>query len=221
MPSILIIESDEPTLTLFCEHFTHKGFEAYGTSSMFNALNIARYTPVDAVLLDLRGSPSELADFTSSLRSLPTNPALLVISGRGTELLRIRALDDGADDYLNKPVSFGELLARINAILRRRLESTVLTAGDITINAANRTVTVADRTVPLTQKEYELVTTLAQNPTRVFSKEELLHEIWGYKPLNTSRTLDTHASRLRRKLDPDQGKYVVNCWGVGYRLLGP
>jgi DNA-binding response OmpR family regulator len=92
--------------------------------------------------------------------------------------------------------------------------------GEITIDPSRRKVTVGDREVHLAKKEFTLMRVLASDPTRVFSKDELLRDVWGFKaPAGRTRTLDSHCSRLRRKLDPEEQKYVVNCWGIGYRLV--
>ena len=93
--------------------------------------------------------------------------------------------------------------------------------GEIEINDIEHTVKVSGRYLRLSMKEYALLKVLAAEPSRVFSKEELLREVWGYRSMGHTRTLEAHCSRLRRKLDPDNGRYVVNCWGVGYRLVGP
>jgi DNA-binding response OmpR family regulator len=94
--------------------------------------------------------------------------------------------------------------------------------GEIFVDTARREVRVGDRAVTLANKEFALLRTLASEPTRVFTKQELLRDVWGFRSMGRTRTLDSHASRLRRKLDPESGRYVVNCWGVGYRLIdGP
>jgi DNA-binding response OmpR family regulator len=114
------------------------------------------------------------------------------------------------------------LLARIRAVLRRSapLERDVLEAGEIAIDRRTRRVTVAGEPVVLAGKEYQLLLKLAEDPTRVFTKEELLRDVWGFRSQGRTRTLDSHASRLRRKLaTPGRGPFVVNVWGVGYRLL--
>ena len=92
--------------------------------------------------------------------------------------------------------------------------------GLLSIDPATREVKVGDRDVELANKEFELLRTLASEPQRVFTKDELLRDIWGFESPGRTRTLDSHASRLRRKLDPERGMYVINCWGVGYRLVG-
>ncbi len=146
---------------------------------------------------------------------------MIVLSGRGGGTDRVRGLNAGADDYLTKPFNVEELRARIGAVLRRRASRREgpLRVGELTVDPQRRRVTVGEREVPLAKKEFALLQVLAGDPTRVFSKEELLHDVWGFRNPSRTRTLDSHASRLRRKLDPDHGRYVVNCWGIGYRLL--
>lgn len=120
-----------------------------------------------------------------------------------------------------KPFSYSELRARIGAVLRRRANRREgpRRVGDLTIDPVRRRVTVGERPVPLAKKEFSLLRALATDPTRVFSKEELLLEVWGFRDPGRTRTLDSHASRLRRKLDPEYGRFVINCWGIGYRLV--
>lgn len=124
--------------------------------------------------------------------------------------------DLAADDYLEKPFAYEDLRSRIDAILRRRhsrLDEPV-TVGELTVDPARRKVTVGDREVRLAKKEFTLLRVLASDPTRVFAKEELLRDVWGLRgPTAKTRTLDSHASRLRSKLDPEHRRYVVNCWG--------
>jgi DNA-binding response OmpR family regulator len=135
---------------------------------------------------------------------------------------RVRALERGCDDFLVRPFAYEELLARIRAVLRRTSPAPheVRRAGPITADLATRRVTVGDAAVPLAGKEYELLLKLLTDPTRVFTKEQLLREVWGFRSLGRTRTLDSHASRLRRKLAAaGAGSVVINVWGVGYRLL--
>ena len=135
---------------------------------------------------------------------------------------RVRALERGCDDFLVRPFSYEELLARIRAVLRRTSPPAheVRRAGPIRADLATRSVAVGDTAVALPGKEYELLLKLMSDPTRVFTKEQLLREVWGFRSLGRTRTLDSHASRLRRKLTAAGAKeVVVNVWGVGYRLL--
>jgi len=146
---------------------------------------------------------------------------VIVISGRGAEADRIRGLECGADDYVVKPFAIGEVVARIRIVLRRRdaRRSGPMRVGEIFIDPSRREVTVRGEPVKLANKEFSLLRTLAAEPNRVFTKDELLRDVWGFRSMGRTRTLDSHASRLRRKLDPESGRYVVNCWGVGYRLI--
>ncbi len=120
-----------------------------------------------------------------------------------------------------KPFSYPELKARIAAVLRRRTgrREGHSKVGELTIDPLRRRVTVGDRVISLARKEFTLLRVLANDPTRVYGKDELLREVWGIDDATRTRTLDSHASRLRRKLDPEHGRYVINCWGIGYKLL--
>jgi DNA-binding response OmpR family regulator len=134
---------------------------------------------------------------------------------------RVRALAGGCDDYVVRPFHYDELLARIRAVLRRVAppERDYIVAGELEIDRAARRVLVAGVPVILAAKEYDLLVKLAGDPTRVFTKEELLREVWGFRSLGRTRTLDSHASRLRRKLSAEGGDFVRNVWGVGYSLV--
>lgn len=137
---------------------------------------------------------------------------------------RVRAFRRGCDDYLTRPFHYDELVERMRAVLRRSggLSPAPLVAGPLAIDRRARVVTVAGTRVDLSLKEYELLLHLASDPERVFTKEELLRDVWGFRARSRTRTLDAHASRLRRKLraaDPSV-ELVDNRWGVGYRLLG-
>jgi DNA-binding response OmpR family regulator len=136
---------------------------------------------------------------------------------------RIHAFERGCDDFVPRPFHYEELVARIHAVLRRTQpgERERLAAGPVAIDRATRRVTVRGFPVALAAKEFELLTKLATEPTRVFTKEELLREVWDFVALGRTRTLDSHASRLRRKLAlAGAENCVLNVWGVGYRLLG-
>jgi DNA-binding response OmpR family regulator len=135
---------------------------------------------------------------------------------------RVRALDRGCDDFLVRPFAYEELLARIRAVLRRTMPPAheTMRAGPIVVDLATRSVRVQGQAVALAGKEYELLVKLMSDPTRVFTKEGLLRDVWGFRSLGRTRTLDSHASRLRRKLTAvAPGLFVINVWGVGYRLL--
>ena len=151
----------------------------------------------------------------------PDTP-LLVLTGRDGELDRLRGFERGCDDYMVKPFSYPELRLRIAALLRRAdrgLRRGRLRVGELEVDPPSRNVTLRGRRVELSQKEFALLRTLAAEPTRVFTKEELLRTVWGFRSMGSTRTLDSHACRLRRKLGADGDRFVVNVWGVGYRLI--
>jgi len=137
---------------------------------------------------------------------------------------RVHAFRRGCDDYVARPFDYQELVERIHAVLRRSRPAVqeVLEAGPVRVDTRTRDVRVGGRRIHLSQKEYELLVQLAREPERVFTKAELLYEVWEYRAPARTRTLDSHASRLRRKLrEAGTGQaFVENVWGVGYRLLG-
>lgn len=227
---LVICEDDRATLDLLCDHLTADRFEVLAAPTAADAIRHCQFAQPDLLLLDL-GLPDasgldvlrEIREPDRSVGRFDPRLGVIVLSGRGTERDRVRGLEQGADDYVVKPYSYGELLARIGAVLRRRVgdRESLVRVGEIAINRAERSVKVKDQLIELSSKEFALLGALAVEPTRVYSKEELLREVWGYRSLGHTRTLEAHASRLRRKLDPDEGRFVVNCWGVGYRLVGP
>jgi len=227
---LVVCEDDRATLELLCDHLVADRYEVLAAPTAADALRLCQYNGPDLLLLDLNLPDAsgldvlrELKEPDRALSRFESNLAVIILTGRGTERDRVRGLELGADDYVLKPFSYTELLARIGAVLRRRRSHRVqaVRVGSILIDHEQRTVSVGNRPVRLSTKEFGLLGALAAEPTRVFSKEELLRDVWGYRSIGHTRTLEAHASRLRRKLDPDKGRYVVNCWGVGYRLVGP
>jgi DNA-binding response OmpR family regulator len=213
--ALLLAESEPDTRGFLVRHLSDDGFRVLAAEPA--ELDEADRSSPDLVLL---GDSSALEACRSWNRDVP----VIVLGSPGSDTVdRVRAFERGCDDYVDRPFAYEELLARIKAVLRRtsprpreRLE-----AGGIVIDRATRRVTVDGRVAPLAGKEFELLCRLATDPSRVFTKEDLLREVWGFRSLGRTRTLDSHASRLRRKLgDGSGGPYVVNVWGVGYRLLG-
>ena len=166
------------------------------------------------VLREIRGADGSTGRFDPEL-------PVIVLSGRGSEADRLRGLTAGADDYVVKPFHYPELEARVAAVLRRRAgrRGGPIRVGELVVDSVTRRVTVGDREVRLANKEFALLRALASEPRRVFTKDELLRDVWGFRSQGRTRTLDSHASRLRRKLDPESSRFVFNCWGVGYRLI--
>ena len=145
----------------------------------------------------------------------------VLVLGSGDELAELRALRAGADDWLAMPVRYPVLLARLQALIRRARRSgpTALRIGGLALDVANHTVRVSGTRVELSRMEFALLRHLAADPTRVYTKDELLRDVWGFRAQGRTRTLDSHACRLRHKLAAAGGTYIHNVWGVGYRLL--
>ena len=228
LATVVVCEDDEPTLELLCDHLTADRYEALPAPSASDALRLCHYKQPDLMVLDLVLPDAPGLDVLREIRGSdgvtsrydPRLP-VVVVSGRSSEHDRVRGFAAGADDYLIKPFHYPELAARVRAVLRRResRHEGPLRVGELVIDPATRSVRVGDRSVELANKEFALLRALASEPTRVFTKQELLRDVWGFRSLGRTRTLDSHASRLRRKLDPEHARFVVNCWGVGYRLI--
>jgi DNA-binding response OmpR family regulator len=229
---IVLVEDDPVIREFLADNLTADGYEVFPADSLRDALRHLEYKRPDLAVVDLAlpdGSGLELirriraADGLGS-RLDPTLP-LVIVSGRTGELDRVRGFERGADDYVAKPFSYGELRLRIAAVLRRTRERRHrgrLRVGDLEVDPAAREARVRGQRVELAAKEFALLRTLADAPTRVFTKEELLRDVWGFRSLGSTRTLDSHACRLRQKLGRAGGRFVVNVWGVGYRLVdGP
>jgi len=225
---VVVCEDDAATLELLCDHLNADRFEPLPAPSAGDALRQCQFRTPDLLLLDLGLPDASGLDVLREIRHAERStgrfdPGLpvIVLSGRASEVDRVRGLEEGADDYVPKPFHYAELSARVRAVLRRRSDRRQgpIRVGDLTIDPSQRQVQVEGREVELANKEYELLLALASEPRRVFTKSELLRDVWNFKTMGRTRTLDSHASRLRRKLDPDGGRYVVNVWGVGYRLV--
>jgi DNA-binding response OmpR family regulator len=215
MSCALLLAEPEPRTRGFLErHLREDGFDVVEAldGEAFELLELAR---PDLVL----AADSLAADLCRRATDVP-----IIVLGRADSdpVDRVRAFDGGCDDYVARPFHYEELLARIRAVLRRVSPPTSdrIVVGELLIDRAARRVTVGGTTVVLAAKEYELLVKLAGEPARVFTKEQLLREVWGFRSLGRTRTLDSHASRLRRKLAAVGGDFVRNVWGVGYSLTG-
>ncbi|HEY4279495.1 MAG TPA: response regulator transcription factor [Conexibacter sp.] len=231
-PTILVVEDDRTTRTFLIDNLHADGYDAISAINVEEAITAIDERYPDLVLLDLGLPDRDGLELLHEIRSADgianrIDPALplLVLSGRNSEINRVRTIERGADDVLGKPFSYPELRARVSALLRRsalRSRRGRLRVGPLEVDTAARTVRLHGKPVSLSQKEFALVRTLATDATRVFTKDELLRNIWGYRHLGSTRTLDSHACRLRQKLSREGEVFVVNVWGVGYRLIdGP
>lgn len=226
--SLLVVEDDEATATFLADNLRADGFRVATAGGAGEGLRAIEVRRPDLVLLDLAladGDGLRLLDRVRSADGLASrlDPDLpvIVLSGRAAEPDRVRGFARGADDYLGKPFSYGELLGRIRAVLRRadgRPRRGVLRVGELTLDPLTRRVRLAGAPVHLSAKEFALLHALALEPTRVYPKNELLRDVWGYLSPGATRTVDAHACRLRRKLAGSPRPLVLNVRGVGYRL---
>lgn len=227
--TILVAEEEEMTRSFLYENLSADGYRVLVAPDRAKALALLSTAEPDLILVDVNGDTLGLIDTLRSGEAIAgrADAATPVIAlGRDADRLqRIRLLERGADDVVKKPFAYPELRARIAAVLRRsqlRRSTRVLRAGPLHIDTAGRDARIGDRQLHLSAKEYELLVALASDPHRVFTREELLRSVWGFRCMGRTRTLDSHASRLRQKLcEVTTAKLVVNVWGVGYRLCDP
>jgi DNA-binding response OmpR family regulator len=231
-PTILLVEDDPVLRTFLADNLTADGYDLVLAESLRDGLRELEYGRPDLAIVDLALPDGSGLDLIGRVRSADgvasrLDPALplVVLSGRATELDRVRGFERGADDFVAKPFSYGELRLRLSAMLRRtgdRRGRGRLCVGALELDPAARDVRLHGRPIALSQKEFALLRALMAEPTRVLTKEELLRDVWGFRSLGTTRTLDSHACRLRAKLSVDGDRFVINVWGVGYRLVdGP
>ena len=224
MSAVILAEPETSVRGYLERQLTDDGFQVVEAQEIPEVLDLAERVRPDLVLgaeLELcsrlrEGEPGRFWD---------RDVAVILLGRADADVVdRVRALERGADDYLDRPFSYEELLARIRAVLRRTAprNGEVLRAGDLEIDRPTRCVRVLGQRLALPAREYDLLVKLAEQPTRVFTKDELLREVWGFRAMGRTRTLDSHASRVRRRIATlTETPYVINEWGVGYRLMLP
>lgn len=223
---IVVCSPTEGRLEPICEWLIeHREYSPLPATTAAEAARLCRYTRPELLVVDLDLPGDSGLDLLRGRAEadLLDLPVLLLID-RGDDFEALMEVDPllAVDDTLRKPFDLDELGGRIAAILRRRHSrgDEVVRVGELLIDPPRRKVSVGDREVHLARKEFALLRVLAGDPTRVFSKEELMAAVWGLRrPAGSTRTLDSHASRLRRKLDPEDRRFVVVSWGIGYRLV--
>jgi DNA-binding response OmpR family regulator len=227
--TILVVEDDAATRTFLADNPTADGYELVVADNARDALRLLESKFPDLALIDLGLPDASGFEILRRVRQAdgvatridPATP-LVLLTGRDGELDRVRGFERGADDYICKPFSYPELRGRVAALLRRaryRRRGGRMRVGALEVDPSARTAHLRGAPLDLSQKEFALLRMLAAEPVRVFTKDELLRQIWGFRHMGTTRTLDSHACRLRRKLGVHGDRFVVNVWGVGYRLV--
>jgi DNA-binding response OmpR family regulator len=228
MRTILVVEDEPQIAGLVRDYLEHAGFAVLTASDGAAALATYRARHPDALVLDLGLPRVDGLDVVRAIRRESTVP-IVILTARGDETDRVSGLELGADDYVVKPFSPKELVARVRAVLRRAdatpMSDERIEAGDLELDLARRRVTAAGRRVDLTPTEFELLATLAREPGRVWTRSQLLDAIHGFSLETYERAIDGHIRNLRRKLEPDDAagtpRYVRTVHGVGYALVEP
>jgi two-component system alkaline phosphatase synthesis response regulator PhoP len=223
MKKILIVEDESAIARLIRDYLERAGFLALIASDGETAVTLSRAEKPDLVVLDLGLPKRDGFDVTRQIRQSSDVP-IIIVTARGEETDRIVGLELGADDYLVKPFSPKELVARVRAVLRRvdgrQNDLTVIRTGELELDAARMQATVAGTLVDLTATEFQILATLAREPGRIFTRNQLLDAVHGVAFESYERAIDAHIKNLRRKLEPVPGtpKYIQTVYGVGYRF---
>lgn len=230
VPSVLLVEDDAPTRVFLAENLIADRFAPISAESAEEALEMLGRGRPDVAVVDVGLPGMSGLDLISAVRDGgaddPWDPGMpiMVVSGQSSPHAAVRAIERGADDFVAKPFHYPEVVARLGGLVRRARGATAhgeLRVGPLAVDRHARRATLAGRALDLSAKEFALLVALARDPSRVVTKAELLRDVWGFRSAGRTRTVDSHASRLRRKLAACGGgeRWVVNVWGVGYRLL--
>ncbi|WP_132943869.1 response regulator transcription factor [Tumebacillus sp. BK434] len=230
-PKILVVDDEERIRRLVRMYLERNAFDVEEAEDGQEALDKALENQYDLIVLDLMLPGMDGRDVCAALRQQNNEVPIIMLTAAGDEMSRIHGFELGADDYVVKPFSPRELVMRVKALLKRAIQTTdkeapasvssVLTFQTLTINMDSRRVLCDGEEVSLTPKEYELLCYLAQRPEKVFSREELLRDVWNYQFYGDQRTVDTHIKRLREKLgkaSEQAATMIVTVWGVGYKF---
>jgi DNA-binding response OmpR family regulator len=226
---ILLVEDDDDIADLLELHLSDEGHRVEVVDDGDAGLERALSGEHDLIILDIMLPGTDGFDICRRLRQDKCPTPILMVTAKTEEVDKVLGLELGADDYITKPFSIREVLARVKALFRRvevdqETQSDAAEApielGALVVEPEKRKVEVGGETVDLTSKEFELLLLFAQNPGRAFSRDELLDEVWGYQYSGYSHTVNTHINRLRNKIEPDpsEPRYVKTVWGVGYRF---
>jgi len=221
MPKKILIVDDEPQIVEICrDYLKAAGYETVTASNGVQGLSLARREKPDLVVLDLMMPEMDGLDFTREIRRESDVP-IIMLTARVEETDKLIGLELGADDYITKPFSPRELVARIRVVLRRVVNSPdndTIRAGNVELDRAHYEVHLPDKTVPLTSTEFEILATLMSQPGRIFSRAQLLTATHGVTFESLERAIDSHVRNLRRKLEP--AELIITVHGVGYKFEG-
>jgi two-component system alkaline phosphatase synthesis response regulator PhoP len=226
MPTVLIVDDEPKIVTLARDYLERAGFAVASARDGTSALSAFHSAAPDLIVLDLGLPGRDGLDVTRLVRK-ESNVPIIILTARGEESDKLVGLELGADDYIVKPFSPKELVARVRAVLRRADAAAepadIVRAGDLTLDIPRMHLTVADRPVELTTTEFQLLTALARQPGRIFTRAQLLDAVHGVAFESYERAIDTHIKNLRRKIEPDprRPRYVITVYGVGYKLSEP
>jgi len=224
MPRILIVD-DEPEMVGGLEdNLRFEGYQTIAAGDGTRGLSLAVSEAPDLILLDVMMPGMSGWDVCRQLRARGLDTPVIMLTARGAEVDRVQGLELGADDYITKPFSVRELMARIRAVLRRpgpRQKFEEFAFGDVRVHLRARQAFKAGREVRLTRKEFDLLRYLVEHPGEVITRDRLLDEVWGYDRFPTTRTVDTHILRLRQKFedDPERPAHILTAHGQGYRFV--
>jgi two-component system alkaline phosphatase synthesis response regulator PhoP len=226
MPTVLVVDDEPKIVQLARDYLEHAGFAVLAAGDGASALQAARIRQPDLIVLDLGLPGLDGLEVMRSIRAAGSTP-IVVLTARDTELDRVLGLELGADDYVTKPFSPRELVARVRAVLRRSERAVEprerLEVGELVLDVPRLRTTVAGRAADLTATEFEILATMAREPGRVFTRSQLLDAVHGVAFESYERAIDAHIKNIRRKLEPDPARprFVQTVYGVGYRVAEP
>jgi DNA-binding response OmpR family regulator len=219
---ILIVEDDEVIMGTLAYNLSRQGFGVKGTTTGAEGLRTARKMRPDLILLDLMLPGESGIEVCERIRELDEDVVIVMVTAKDAEEDKVRGFEAGADDYVTKPFSMKELVARINANLKRSetgQRGKILEAGDLHLDTKNFTARVGEEPLDLRLKEFELLAALASAPGELKSREELAKEVWGHAGVGSSRTIDVHIRRIRAALEERSSyQYIHTARGLGYRF---
>jgi DNA-binding response OmpR family regulator len=219
---ILIVEDDEVIMGTLAYNLSRQGFGVKGTTTGAEALRMARKLRPDLILLDLMLPGESGIEVCERIRELDENVVIVMVTAKDVEEDKVRGFEAGADDYVTKPFGMKELVARINANLKRSEpggRGKILEAGELQLDTKNFTARIKGEPLDLRLKEFELLAALASAPGELKSREELAKEVWGHASVGSSRTIDVHIRRIRAALEERSSyRYIHTARGLGYRF---